>query len=280
MHVDIGDCRLHCVELAPERSADSTEATLLLLHGGPGFDHTGFRPAFDRYARRLRVLYVDQRGQGRSDRSTPDHWCLDVWADDVRRLCDALAIERPVVLGQSFGGMVAMHYAARHPGHARALVLSSTSAHMHLHERVLPAFEELGGARAVRAARAFFGDPHPESWASYARHCLPLYNTTRQDGPRSDPRFEVLCHFFASEAFTMDLRPGLARVEVPTLVVAGAVDPITPAADALDIGAAIGEAHARTQIVPRAGHGVWRDREAVFFEALDAFLVELGLDEL
>ncbi len=273
MRVDVGGCALHVVEIGP----DSDDApTLLLLHGGPGFDHRGFRPDFDRFADRMRVVYVDQRGQGASDRSTPDHWCLDVWADDVVRLCDALGIVRPIVFGQSFGGMVAMRYAARHPDHPRALVLSSTSAHMHLHERVLPAFESAGGSRALKAATEFFADPDPDRWAAYARHCLPLYNVTPQLGPVTPPRFEVLCHFFASEAFTMDLRSGLAAVTVPVLVTGGEADPITPPDDARDIVAALPSAPVQQALFAGAGHGVWRDRSDAFFEVLADFLD--GLD--
>jgi proline iminopeptidase len=285
MWAEIGDCRLHYVELRPTASVgdprganrpDEAEVpTLLLLHGGPGFDHTGFRPHFDRYAEDMRVVYLDQRGQGRSSRSTPDHWCLDVWADDVVRVCDVLEIRRPVVFGQSFGGMVAMRYAARHPGHARALVLSSTSAHLHLHERILPAFEAAGGTRALRAARAFFADPDPVRWAAYARHCVPLYNTTPQAGPRTELRLEVLCHFFASEAFSMDLRPGLASVTQPVLVVSGSEDPITPPEDARDIVAGLRAELGSAVRFSGAGHGVWRDRPADFFSALDRFIAEV-----
>jgi len=276
-HVDIGDCRLHCVELRPAAAIGGTSAapTLVLLHGGPGFDHTSFRPVFDRYAESMGVLYVDQRGQGQSDASTPDHWCLDVWADDVVRLCDALEIERPIVFGQSFGGMVAMHYAARHPGHARALVLSSTAPRMHLHERVLPAFEAAGGARALRAATAFFADPDPTRWADFARHCLPLYNTTPQNGAAASPRIEVLCHFFSGEAFAMDLRPGLSRVKGPVLVASGAADPITPPRDARDTAAGLVRADVQRAHFEWAGHGVWRDRPDAFFEVLDRYLARL-----
>ncbi len=273
VQVDIGGCRLHVVEAAPRREG---APVLLMLHGGPGFDHTGFRPEFDRYADRLNVIYVDQRGQGQSDRSTPDHWCLDVWADDVVRLCAALDVERPIVFGQSFGGMVAMHYAARHPSHARALVFSSTSAHMHLHERVLPAFEAAGGARALRAATAFFEAPDPDRWPAYARHCLPLYNVTPQSGPPTPPRFDVLCHFFAGEAFTMDLRPGLADVVAPVLVTVGEEDPITPQADAHDIVDALHAAPVREAVFRGAGHGVWRDRAADFFAVFENFLEEVA----
>ena len=101
----------------PTPEAMVPKPTLVLLHGGPGSDHSSFRPYFDRFADTHQVVYVDHRGQGRSDgREDPAGWDLDTWADDVVRLCDALEIERPVVLGLSFGGFVAIRYAARHPG--------------------------------------------------------------------------------------------------------------------------------------------------------------------
>ena len=272
--IDIGDCRLHVVDIVPDGLAP-THPVLLMLHGGPGFDHTGFRPDFDRFADRMRVIYVDQRGQGRSAPSHVDHWCLDVWADDVVRLCDALEVDHPIVLGQSFGGMVAMHYAARHPAHPSALVLSSTSARMHLHERILPAFEAAGGARAGQAARRFLLEPDRTHWADFVRHCLPLYNTTPQEGDAGEPRFEVLCHFFAGEAFSMDLRPGLARVRAPVLVLWGEHDPITPPQDARDIVSGLAAAAVQASAFAGAGHGAWRDQPGRYFEVLDAFFADL-----
>ena len=66
-------------------------------------------------------------------------WTLDNWADDVVRLCTALGIEHPIVWGQSFGGMVAQRYLARHPAHPAKVILSSCSPHLGL-ARKLAAF--------------------------------------------------------------------------------------------------------------------------------------------
>jgi pimeloyl-ACP methyl ester carboxylesterase len=54
------------------------------------------------------VIYYDQRGHGRSDYSTHEFWNLRTWANDLRRLCDALGLIKPVILGSSFGGSVAL----------------------------------------------------------------------------------------------------------------------------------------------------------------------------
>ena len=73
------------------------------------------------------VVYYDHRGNGRSDPGSPDDWTLDVWADDVVRLCETLGIRKPIVIGESFGGFVAQRYLARHPEHPDRVVLNATS---------------------------------------------------------------------------------------------------------------------------------------------------------
>ena len=84
--------------------------TLVLLHGGPGYDHSGFKPAFSQLADIAQIVYYDHRGHGRSSRCPPEQWTLDNFADDLVRLCGALGVVKPIVLGQSFGGFVAQRY--------------------------------------------------------------------------------------------------------------------------------------------------------------------------
>jgi len=256
--------------------------SLVLLHGGPGFDHSSFKPAFSQLSDAAQVLYLDHRGNGRSDRSTPDRWTLAEWADDLRAFCDALGIERPVVFGQSFGGMVAMAYATRHPDHPGALVLSSTTARTRL-DRVLAVFERLGGAAARAAAEAYWGRPGPETLPDYARLCFPLYNRTPREldaDRRTVWNFDVMFAFGDGEDRSMDLLPDLARVRCPTLVLAGEDDPITPVGDAEDIAAAIPAGLARLERFAGCGHGVFRDDPARGFAAIRAFLDEFAAASL
>src|SRR5580700_5534561 len=69
--------------------------TVVLLHGGPGFDHSNFKPEYGQLADVAQVVYLDHRGNGRSDRDDPSKWNLDSWADDVKGLCDVLEIAKP-----------------------------------------------------------------------------------------------------------------------------------------------------------------------------------------
>jgi pimeloyl-ACP methyl ester carboxylesterase len=247
-------------KLRPDGPVMHEAPTMLLLHGGPGFDHSSLLHNLSPLADLAQLVFLDHRGQGRSDVSDAEHWRVDRWIDDVVEFCDALELEHPIILGQSFGGVVALGVGARHPGLPAKLVVSSSLAKFRL-DRALPMFEQLGGPHARAVASAYFDDPNEETREEFMRVCLPLYNQAPQDPDvieRTLFRHEVGIHFFRGEGMTVDLFPELGRVTAPTLVLGGEFDPITPVADAEDIAAAI--PHARLEIVAGAGHGVFRDK--------------------
>ena len=260
--------------LVPDGDAMRQRPTVLLLHGGPGMDHSGFKPDFAALTDVAQVVYYDHRGQGRSDRRTPDEWTFDVWADDVVRLCDALGIEQPIVLGNSFGGMVAMRYAARHPRHPSKLVLSSTAARIDL-PAVVDMFEHLGGPDAAATARAFWSDPTDTNRDAYLSKCGPLYTQSPGnlfDSKRAIRNNDVTTHFIRGEQQTMDLRRGLANIVCPTLVLAGGFDPVCPPTCAREIAAAIDPAFVRLELFEHCGHGVFRDDPTRAFRILLDFI--------
>jgi pimeloyl-ACP methyl ester carboxylesterase len=266
MRVDIGDgFRLFVdIEGAKYEVRDDQlieKPTLLLIHGGPGFDHSGFKPAFAAYTDICQVVYFDNRGNGRSDYGDRSLWNLDTWADDVVRLCDALEITRPIVFGNSFGGMVAMNYLARHPEHPAKIILSSTAARMQM-EAVFSMFNTLGGDEAESVARKFWLELGFASVEEYLRVCGPHYTRTRgnplaQSYVVRNP--DVGQHFRLGEQKTMNLLPGLARARCPVLVLAGAWDPVTPVAAAEAIVEALPAEHVQYELFENAGHGVFRD---------------------
>ncbi|HUO11680.1 MAG TPA: alpha/beta hydrolase [Caulobacteraceae bacterium] len=265
MHIDVNGARIFFdtvgSKLAPEAEAMVERPTLIVMHGGPGFDHSLMRPYFDRFADTHQVVYLDHRGNGRST-GEPDTWNLDQWGDDVYDFCQALGIEKPVVYGLSFGGMVAMSYAARHPEAASKLVFSSTAAVMDL-PATYAMMERLGGPEARRIAEAFWTAPTAERAAEYMSVCMPLYNPSSLGDAarkRAIQRTEVMFHFIEGEQAGMDLRPGLAAVTCPTLVLAGGLDPITPVSCARAIVAALPDGVGELVVFDDAGHGVHRDQ--------------------
>nr|AGC71332.1 putative Prolyl aminopeptidase [uncultured bacterium A1Q1_fos_515] len=281
MRVDIGDgVRLwfdvEGIGLVPDGDRMCSRPTLVLLHGGPGLDHSAFKPAFSQLADVCQLVYYDHRGQGRSDRRTPDEWTLDVWADDVVRFCDAIGVERPIVLGNSFGGMVAQRYAHRHPGHASRIVLSSTAARMDL-AAIVAMFAKLGGAEAAEVARAFWTDPTPEHQIEYLQTCGPLYTQTPGnifDTQRMVRNMAVLEHFVTGEQLTFDELPSLGAVTEPVLVMAGALDPVCPLKASEDIVAHLPPHLVRFECFDDCGHGVFRDDPDRAFAVLREFIAE------
>ena len=112
MHVQTGDVKLYFdvrgSKLRPEGAV--MRELLLLIHGGPGFDHSGFKPAFTEMTSVAQLIYLDMRGNGRSEAGPPDKWTLEQWAEDIHVFCDTLSIENPIVIGHSMGGIMAMLY--------------------------------------------------------------------------------------------------------------------------------------------------------------------------
>lgn len=278
MRVDIGDgVRLFFdvvgSGLEPTDDEMVDKPTLLLLHGGPGGDHSGFRPYFDRFADTHQVVYLDHRGNGRSDqRRDPSGWDLDTWADDIVRFCDALEISEPVVLGNSFGGFVAMRYGSRHRGHASKLVLSSTAARRHT-EETARRFEELGGPRARELYESIFvrGEPFD---IDYFTVNMPLYNKRDHPfGPRREwANLRVQQHFNGAFVDDFDLRDDVPAITVPTLVLAGADDPMTPVSASEEIVALLPDGLGRFEVFDDCGHGSFRDQPAATETILRQFL--------
>ncbi len=222
------------------------------------------------------VVYYDHRGHGRSDRRPPSEWTLDTFADDVVRLCDALGIAKPIVLGQSFGGFVAQRYIERHPGHPSKVILSSTSPHMK-RERKEAMFGKLGGPAAADSCRRFWSEPNAATWDDYGVHCRHLYNTTPQDpdaGARTIHNYDILFASAAGEQRTMNLLPGLAQARCPVLVMVGEQDPVCPLADAQDIAAALPPRWMQYRAFPNVGHGAWRDDADAAFAELRRFILQ------
>jgi pimeloyl-ACP methyl ester carboxylesterase len=99
----------------------SGEPELLFVHGWC-CDHTAFRPQFEHFSQSHAVTALDLRGCGRSGAPAEGYGIRDL-TDDVARFCASVGIERPVVVGHSLGGMIAVELGARYPDLPRALVL-------------------------------------------------------------------------------------------------------------------------------------------------------------
>lgn len=255
--------------------------SLIVLHGGPGFDHTGMRSFFDRLSDIAQIIYLDHRGNGRSDRSTPEHWSLTQWADDIKHFADALEIEKPIVLGQSFGGFVAQAYAITYPTHAAGLILSSTSARMNLAE-CAKRIEKAGGKAARTVAERFWSIGGEQSAIDYVQTVLPLYVTPGQGedayaAQRTIRRVDVALHFFQGEIHTFDFSQSLRFIRCPVLIISGGDgDLVTPPEDAREIAESLSPGLAQLEIFPASRHGAYREEPDAYEVLVRKFIQKIG----
>jgi proline iminopeptidase len=107
-------------------NAPAERAPVLFLHGGPGYNSYSFaRLMGTRLEKTRRMVYLDQRGCGRSERPWDGRYSLDVLVADLEALRQELDVERWVLLGHSFGGTLALEYAVRYPKHVAGVVFVS-----------------------------------------------------------------------------------------------------------------------------------------------------------
>ena len=274
MHVLVNGVRLFFdvegPKLVPDGAVMRERPTLLLLHGGPGFDHSIYKPAYSALADIAQVIYLDHRGNGRSEDGPSASWNLAQWGDDVRAFCDVLGIANPIVLGASFGGMVGLAYATRHPDHPSKLVLISTEAAGDTHlDRRVALFERFGGSEVGALARRRFLDVDSrrdqaavDAWRKLA---FPLYTRTPRDpniGSRTVVKPEVGLRWFAKpdgESHSFNMFPDLHRIRCPTLVLGGEDDPMHPIESQADIAAALPAHLVQFERFANCGHAVVPD---------------------
>ncbi|HEY7149158.1 MAG TPA: alpha/beta fold hydrolase [Gaiellaceae bacterium] len=248
---------------------------LIVLHGGPGLDHSMFRPFLDPLGNEFRLLYVDERGQGRSDRVDPETLSLEVFARDVDLLAEALELERFALLGHSFGAIVTTKHAIE-LGTAAAYVISGggdssealdDDVHASLdamgddgvaieasweQEKTVATEDELKELLRTQMPFHFAGDPPPG------------YGDETIGSP------EVLRYFANIGYGDFDYRPGLAKVSKPTLVVVGEHDRTTTprAARVLHEGIAGSE----LVVLPGVGHMSFVETPEPYIDAVRTFL--------
>jgi pimeloyl-ACP methyl ester carboxylesterase len=285
MHVAVNGVRLYfdvegCGLAARDREMVA-RPTLVLLHGGPGADHSFFKPEFSAMADVTQVVYLDLRGSGRSDHGDPDAWTWDQWADDVAGFCRALDIEAPVLVGTSCGGRVAVTCAARHPGLPGGVVLDSTLFGPGSLDDSLEIFERRGGVAAREAAARFMGgDTSPEATRAWFTHAMPLYGSA-SDGDmatraaRARGNREVMARFRRGECGPLEVTAeDIGKVGCPVLVLAGEDDPATPVTSTRRATSSARHPALELHVFPNVGHGVFRQAPAPAFELLRAFLTE------
>jgi proline iminopeptidase len=254
---------------------------LIVLHGGPGLDHTQFTPWLDPLGDEFRLLYVDERGQGLSERVDPETPSLEVFTRDVDLLAEALGLDRFALLGHSFGAIVTTWHATE-VGTAAAYVISGGADASEPLMADVEASLEAMGERGAAIRETWEREQTVESDAElkellaaqmpfhFHGEVPPGYGDETVGSP------EVLRHFARIGYGDFDYRPRLANVRRPTLVVVGEHDRTTTprAARVLHEGIEGSE----LVVVPNAGHMSFVEDQGRYLDAVRGFLRAASAD--
>lgn len=242
---------------------------LLLLHAFP-LSRRMWAPQLAALAGRARCIAPDLRGFGESDGAPP--FTIDRFADDAVALLDALGITTPaVVCGLSLGGYIAFALWRRHPARVRAMILADTRA-----------TADTAEGRAKRAATIDTARTRGSSAIAeqQAPALLSPRTVARCPGKLGDVRSTIAAQspdaiVGATEAMLgrPDSTPTLATITVPTLIIVGEDDAITPPADAETMQRAI--PGSRLERIAGAGHLSSLERPSAFNEVVAGFLASL-----
>jgi pimeloyl-ACP methyl ester carboxylesterase len=257
-----------------------TGPPLVLLHGGLD-DARGWRRQFEGLAEGLRVLAWDAPGCGGSS-PVPEHWRLGDWAEALATWLDGTGVERPHLLGLSWGSSIALAFHDRYPDVAASLILAGAYAGW---AGSLPAAEV--AARREAALAAAGADPSGGAvgaggaggagagpvWPGVlSERASPevvaeLSEVWQENAARTTPAsFRAMIQSMAEA----DLRPALGRIRVPTLLIYGELDVRSPLAVARALHAAIPGSELVT--IPGAGHLVSAEAAEAFNREVRRFV--------
>jgi len=223
------------------------KAPLLCLHGGPGATHDYLEPLEAVAATGRRVIFYDQLGNGNSDHpNDPSMWTVTLFVEELGMIRRALGLERVHLLGQSWGGMLAMEYALTQPAGLASLILADSLASMpqwiaEINRLRAELPSDVQATLLKHEAAGTTDDPAYQEgmMVFYGRHICRLdpwpdcLNRTLERVLQSP---EVYSTMWGASEFHVtgtlkdwDIANRLGEIRVPTLVVGGRYDEATPA---------------------------------------------------
>ena len=254
---------------------------IAMMHGGPGLDHSTLL-VFRRCADQFKLVFYDHRCNGRSNGAPVTSMTWENLTADAEALREELGFEKWAVLGQSFGGMVALEYALRYPGSLSHLLLIDTCGDIRWAQEKAPrALAEQGYSEDTveLASRFFNGQISPQEMvpamnkfgrAYYHRLSLFKQALAMLSGLRMKMNPEALIYGNSQLLKGWSVMDRLNQILVPTLVLAGRDDFQFPPEHQEQLAARMPNAH--LVIVERAGHNSVQERPAEVIRQVREFM--------
>ncbi len=277
-----------------------TGSPLMVVHGGPGADHTYFLPYLLPLAKTHRLIFIDERGSGRSQRlQDSSQYTVENMVEDVEAVRQALGLGKIALLGHSYGGVLAQAYALKYQENLSHLILNSTFPSTKQMNEVLARekaqmppdklkrLNELEAAGLFGKGEAWEHGRYPVEYAAlawgpgyfpflYGARPDPTYDPQGQETGTSWELYRTMWGEHGEFVIDGNLKSveyvdRLATIKVPTLVVVGDHDECDPS-----LSKEMHEKIAASELVilPNSGHMNFVDQPDVWEKAVEGFLAK------
>lgn len=272
---------------------------LVIVHGGPGASHDYFLPYLLPLARHYRLIFIDERGSGRSEKlEDAAGYTVENMVEDVEAIRQALGLGKISLLGHSYGGALAQAYALKYQKNLSHLILASTwSSTVTLNQILARMKEKMPAELRERInhmeAEGLFGHgldfqknryTNEYMVAAWGEGYFPYLYQNRPD-PNYDPiaggniSWDLYREMWGSHGEyvvdgnlkSVEYTERLAGIKVPTLILVGDHDECDPS---LSETMRVKIAGSKMMILPKAGHMTFVDQTRMFVESVDAFLTK------
>lgn len=271
--------QLYC-EIFQSTNPNKNCPTLILHPGGPGGNHTVYYQIKDALLPYANLVLFDPRGCGKSEKAETQYCTLDNYIDDLEALRMQLKIENPIILGGSFGAMVALGYGIRHHDKLAKLILLCGAVDYGFLELAKRNLKQRGTPEQIKIAEKLWRGEFQsaEEFDQYYKIMASMYiihyekdmslPTTREKIPYN---VEVLNLGFKKFLREFDFNHDLHKITVPTLIIAGDKDWITDPSESIRMHQGIKNSELR--ILKDSGHFSWIDNPGEFYKTITNFII-------
>ncbi len=254
---------------------------VLIINGGPGMNSNGFSVLAEMLSENNTVIIYDQRGTGESviNEKSSSNFTLDLMVRDIERLRKHLGYDNWIVLGHSFGGMLAYAYASEHPERVRAMIQSHSGGMSLQNVRSFNIMDRLNSAendslvKYMAMTQRKPGNPHLEKKRAHFMAKAYLYKSENEEAVAErllQVNREINSMVWANmRANNFDKSPAMEKFQKDVLILHGLQD-VVP----LDIPERADSILPNSKLVKMdgCGHYGWLDRPEVYLEEVKAFL--------
>ena len=270
------------LEYVPDGPKMRQRPVCFVLHGGPGGEHSHFLPTFSKMAETMQLIYVDDRNCGRSERGDITKSSIKQNVEDLEALRKYLGLGKVFLYGHSYGGIKAQRYMIDYPDSLHGVILSDCRANSDHREDSFKVVEQRGTPEQVALYKKMLAHREAVDLSSYMETMCNIYNyrcnTTEQVQAILDGERRCICNDdvgvwqaandLSEENFNQ--LPELRNTHVPTLILVGKYDQVTPVAYSVDLHEAM--PHSELHIIDESCHECFCDRPDYVFPCVADFV--------